>query len=245
MKYGVQLYSVRDSVKQNGMRETLRRVSEIGYTSVELAGYGDLDARDLRAALEEFSLKADGAHIGTKALLPENLEDTIADMQIIGIKRLIIPAAKLANAEQIQDFLDLINTALPRLREAGLEVGFHNHDTEFLPNEDDILPMDRLKEDTDLFFELDTYWAFHAGVDPLAEMDRMGNRLKLIHIKDGIPSLGSHSGKPLGLGEAPVEAVYRKAIERGLPIVVESETLTPDGMTEIQICYDYLKSLEA
>ena len=42
-----------------------------------------------------------------------------------------------------------------------------------------------------------------------------------------------------------MEAVYRKAIERGLPIVVESETLTPDGMTEISICYDYLKSLEA
>ena len=244
MKYGVQLYSVRDSVKDNGMEETLRRVAEIGYKSVELAGFGDLSAIDFRACLDEFGLSVDGAHVGTKALKADKIYETIADMEAIGCKRIIIPAAKLSNDEQIRDFLDLLTTALPILRMAGFEVGFHNHHTEFLPNDDGVIPMDTLKAETDLFFELDTYWAFHAGVDPLAEMERMGDRLKLIHIKDGIPSLGKESGKPLGLGEAPVEAVYRKAIERGLPIVVESETLTPDGLTEIKICYDYLKSLE-
>ena len=34
------------------------------------------------------------------------------------------------------------------------------------------------------------------------------------------------------------------SIEMGLPMVVESETCKPDGMTEAKICIEYLKSLE-
>ena len=64
----------------------------------------------------------------------------------------------------------------------------------------------------------------------------------VIHIKDG---LANREGKPLGLGTAPVAAVYKKAVEMGIPMVVESETLQPDGLTEAKICIDYLKSQEA
>ena len=48
----------------------------------------------------------------------------------------------------------------------------------------------------------------------------------------------------LGMGEAPVPAVYAKALAMKLPIIVESETQTPDGPTEACICMDYLRSLE-
>ena len=66
----------------------------------------------------------------------------------------------------------------------------------------------------------------------------------VIHIKDGIPSLGNDGGMPLGRGEAPVAAVYQKALAKKLPLIVESETLKPSGMDEITVCLDYLKSLE-
>ena len=145
---------------------------------------------------------------------------------------------------EIDLFLDQLAVALPTLRRAGFAVGFHNHDVEFRPNEDGIIPMDVLTHETDLFFELDTYWAFHAGKDPLAVMDEMGTRLRMIHIKDGIPSLGNDGGMPLGRGEAPVAAVYQKALAKKLPLIVESETLKPSGMDEITVCLDYLKSLE-
>ena len=51
-------------------------------------------------------------------------------------------------------------------------------------------------------------------------------------------------GMPLGMVEAPVPAVYAKALAMKLPIIVESETQTPDGPTEARICMDYLRSLE-
>ena len=245
MTYGVQLYSVRDAVKELGMRETLRRVAEIGYKSVELAGMGDLTARELLDALNENGLSVDGAHIGIKDLSPERLEATMADMKTIGNRRIIIPAAKVNNRENMDILLEKLAYAAPILQKEGFSIGFHNHAVEFEPNEDGIVPLRELEARTELFWELDTYWAFHAGVDPLAEMERMGDRLHLIHLKDGIPALGNASGRPLGMGEAPVEAVWRKALQMQLPIVVESETLTPDGLTEIRQCFDFLRALEA
>lgn len=244
MKYGVQLYSVRDSVKSAGMKETLCRVARIGYQSVEFAGFGDASAEEVRAWLDELGLSVDGAHISIKELEPDTIEQTVQNMKTIGSPRIIIPSARLKTAEEIEIFLQGVAFASPILAREGMSLGFHNHDTEYLPNEDGIVPMDVLKEKANLFFELDTYWAYHAGVDPVAEMERMGDRLHLIHIKDGDPTLGKDGGKPLGMGTAPVAAVYRKALERALPMVVESETLNPDGMTEITKCFEYLKAQE-
>lgn len=244
MNYGVQLYSVRDSVKENGMRETLRRVAEIGYKSVEFAGFGDATAEEVRVWLDEFGLSVNGSHNGIKDLMPDKIEKTIADMKAVGNTHIIIPWARVRTQADIDEFLASLTTALPRLREAGFSVGFHNHDKEYLENEDGIVPMSLLEGVDGLFFELDTYWAYHAGLDPVTEMERMGDRLKMIHIKDGIPALGYDGGKPLGQGTAPIKAVWEKAVALGLPIIVESETLTPDGMTEITQCIEYLRSLE-
>ena len=244
MHYGIQLYSVRDLTKSHGIIETLRRVAEIGYKSVEFAGFGTSSAEEVRAELDALGLSVDGAHIGIKELAPETIDRTMKDLKTVGCRRIIIPAAKLNTEENINIFLDQLAQATPKLCEEGFELGFHNHDVEFLPNEDDIIPMHVLEEKTDLFFELDTYWAYHAGLDPVVEMERMGTRLRMIHLKDGIPSLGKDGGKPLGEGDAPVKKVYDAAIQKGLPIIVESETLNPDGPTEAIICYRYLKSIE-
>ena len=78
-------------------------------------------------------------------------------------------------------------------------------------------------------------------------MEKLAERLIAIHIKDGFKSeavgVKAH-GMPLGMGEAPVPAVYAKALAMKLPIIVESEAQTPDGPTEARICMDYLRSLE-
>ena len=55
---------------------------------------------------------------------------------------------------------------------------------------------------------------------------------------------GTTTAGETALSTAPVAAVYAKAVELNVPMVVESETLQPDGLTEAKICIDYLKSLE-
>ena len=64
----------------------------------------------------------------------------------------------------------------------------------------------------------------------------------MIHLKDG--RRGGY-GIPLGQGDAPVADVVRYAETHGLAMVVESETLNPNGLAEAEACINYLKSLEA
>ena len=98
-----------------------------------------------------------------------------------------------------------------------------------------------IEKNTSVEFEIDTYWVYAAALDPVATLERLSDRVKVIHIKDGF---ADGKGMPLGRGTAPVADVYKKACEMGLRMVVESETLTPSGLAEAQICIDYLLSIE-
>ena len=69
-------------------------------------------------------------------------------------------------------------------------------------------------------------------------MERLKDRISVIHLKDGFKG---GKGIPLGEGTAPVLAVMEKAKELGIVMVVESETLTPDGPTEVAKCAEFLK----
>ena len=99
-----------------------------------------------------------------------------------------------------------------------------------------------LEKRCNVFFEIDTYWAFNAGLDPIQVMNRLADRLRVIHLKDG--HLGGQ-GKALGEGDAPVKAVRQRAIEMGIPMVVESETLTPTGIEEVGRCIKFLRQCDA
>lgn len=240
MKYGIQLYSIRD-ITPSDMRGALKRISEIGYKYVEFAGFFGHSADEIKGMLDEFGLEVSGTHTGWQELLPENYGATVAYHKTIGNKNIIIPGADLSSREKLDAFIDFINETAPKLAKDGIALGFHNHSGEFIMTDYGQIIHTELEKRTGIEFEIDTYWNFHAGQDPVATVERLKDRIKVIHIKDGMKN---GEGKPLGMGEAPVDAVYAKAKELGLLMVVESETLQPDGLTEAEICYKYLKSLE-
>ena len=68
-------------------------------------------------------------------------------------------------------------------------------------------------------------------------MDKYGDRVKFIHLKDGFKN---KEGKSLGQGTAPVKAVLAKAEATGRTVVVESEGLDPTGKEEVKRCIDFL-----
>jgi sugar phosphate isomerase/epimerase len=110
-----------------------------------------------------------------------------------------------------------------------------------MPNVDGSVALEQMIYRTDIKFEIDTYWAFVGMKNPVELITRLKDRIVRIHIKDGSPD---GKGMPLGMGDAPVKEVYDKAIELGFLMVVESETCTPSGIAEAEICINYLKSLE-
>ena len=238
-EYGIQMYSVRD-ITEKDMPGALRALAEMGYKNVEFAGFFGIPAEEIKKLLDDNGLKVSGTHTGWNEIA-EHFEETVAYHKAIGNPRIIIPGADLTTKAKLDVFIDMLNEFQPKLAAEGITLGYHNHDHEFKPNEDGQIIYDEIVARSNVALEIDTYWAYAAGKDPVAMMEALKERLPVIHIKDG---LSNREGKPLGQGTAPVAAVYAKAVELNVPMVVESETLQPDGLTEAKICIDYLKSLE-
>lgn len=234
-KYGIQLYSLRDTTKDD-FEGTLKAVADMGYKMVESAGFFGHDAKTVKGWLEKYGLEICSTHTGWGALV----DDFDATMQYhidIGCKNLIIPGAPHSNKEEIATLVAKINEWQPKLEANGITLHYHNHWQEFVPNEDGSVTYDALVNETKVFLQIDTYWAYVADKDPVALMDLYGDRVKFIHLKDGTKD---KIGKSLGLGTAPVKAVLEKAEATGRTIVVESEGLDPTGKEEVKRCIDFL-----
>ncbi len=248
MNYGLQMYSVRDASEKN-FAEAIEAVAKIGYKYIEFAGFFGLSAEEVRELLDKNGLVCSGTHSPWTDLRPTKIMETIKYHKIIGNPRYIIPAADLSALENLDEFCKVMNFAQPILAAEGMELAFHNHSGEFAVRPWGSTIHAELERRTNINFEIDTFWAFNANLDPIATLERLKDRISVIHLKDGFkantPDFKGARGMALGEGEAPVAAVRRKAIELGLTMVVESETCTPTGIEEVTRCFNYLKKLDA
>lgn len=239
MEYGIQLYSIRD-LTESSLEEGVARVARLGFSSVEFAGFFGRSPEQVCEMLKNNDIKISGTHSSFDDLV-NDYEGTVAFHKAIGNKYYIVPGYDLNSQEKLDAFVEKVALISPKLKEDGITLGYHNHAHEFVPNADGSVVFEQLLYRTDIKLELDTYWAFVGMKDPVTLMERIKDRLIFIHIKDGDDK---GNGKPLGMGEAPLADIYNKAVELGIPMVVESETCTPSGIAEAEICIDYLKTLE-
>lgn len=238
-KYGVQLYGLRD-IAEKDIRLAIKAAADTGYKYVEFAGFFDRTPEQICSYLDECGVEVISSHTVIDQLKPENLEKTVEYHKAIGNKNITMPFIWLNTREDLERSIEVINYALPILKDSGITLSVHNHYNELLPTEYGVIPYDEIEARTDISFQLDTFWAFFAGKDPVALMEHYYSigRLSAIHLKDG---LLDRSSKALGEGVAPVEAVLTKALELGIPIIVESEGLDPNGTEENARCFDFLK----
>jgi sugar phosphate isomerase/epimerase len=239
MDYGLQLYSVRD-VTGTDLEGTLKKVAEIGYRYVEFAGFFGHSAEQVKAMLDNYGLIVSGTHSGFDDL-DKDFAGTVKYHHAIGNTNYIVPGAPWGTTAELNETIEKMNKYKPMLAAEGIRLAYHNHDGEFKPNLDGQIAHEEMERRTDIDFQIDTFWAFVAGRDPIEVITRLKDRVHVIHLKDG---LRNGQGFALGEGEAPVAAVREKAIELGMHMVVESETLQPDGISEVTRCFNYLKTLE-
>lgn len=252
-KYGLQMYSVRD-LTGNSMKDALEKVAALGYHYIEYAGFFGNTAEDVKAWMDELGLECSGTHTHLSALADENIEETIKYHKTIGCDNIIVPSCDWSSKEKCEGVLAAFEKAQKTLAEHGIRLGYHNHSMEFLPTPDGIVFEDELFEKTNVEMEIDTFWLFNSGLDTIEYLEAHKDRIKVIHIKDGIPSAAedkvygrAHNnvqGKSLGSGEAPVKAVHDWAVKNNVLMVVESEGLDPTGIEEVGRCIDYLNSID-
>ena len=187
-RVGLMLYSLRGDCARD-FEGTLRGVREIGYEGVELIDLYGHDARHVRALLDELGLAVCGRHASLEAI-EGDLDALAGELRAVGSDRLVLAwIAPPASVEEAGAVVARIAALAKRVRDAGLRLGFHNHDGELRPLDDGRTVLDRLLEldEDELFFEVDLGWAWFAGVEPAAVVERLAPRVPLVHVKDLAP----------------------------------------------------------
>jgi sugar phosphate isomerase/epimerase len=205
----LQLYTVREE-SQKGFLKTIEAVAEMGYQGVEFAGYFGHSAKEIRACLDANGLEVAGTHTGIDTVRDDTLAATIELNQILGNRNLIVPwlpdemrSSRGAWLRTAQLFNELVDKVEP----AGMRIGYHNHDMEFIPMNGE-MPWDVFAAATrqEVILQLDTGNAGVRQVDPVPFLKRYPGRTVTIHIKE---HSRSNPDALIGEGDIPFAEVVK------------------------------------
>lgn len=241
MQYAVQMYALR-SVCVEDLKAGLRAAAEAGYTGVEFAGYFGHSAQTVAGWLKEYQLEAMGAHIHIDEICAD-VDGIIAYQKALGNTRIISPAGRMQTVEDEKELARKLNSVLPKIREAGMQLYHHNHTWEFAKAPDGRYLFELLAEDVpELRLEVDVYWAYRGGADAIAFMKKYADRMDIFHAKDGDQNGGTLAGQ----GAVALDEILAYTKRAGFAwAVVESEA-SNDANEQIDVVrkdYAYISSL--
>lgn len=209
----VQLYSVRDAIADD-LEGTLERLAALGFQNVEPYGAFVAGSDAYAAALASTGLRAPSAHAGVLDL--DDPSPAFEAAAAIGVRTIIDPAHRTDDWESVEGIARIaerMNTAATRAEEYGLTFGYHNHwwELEAQPGGTPALELLAARLDDRVVLEVDTYWVEVGGVDAPALLGRLGDRVQLIHVKDGDKTRDTKAQLPAGAGAMDVPAVLGAA----------------------------------
>ncbi len=239
LQVALQLYTVRDETRLD-FAGTLQRVAQIGYAGVEFAGYGNLTSLEMSDLLAETKLKAVSTHLGVAALEGTQLSASIRYCKDIGCSFIVLPSLpkEWRTQEGIKVLAPRLNAIGRQCQEHGITFGYHNHDFEFT-KVDGLYLLDYLLQATDpslVKIELDVYWAAYAGIDPVAYVQELVDRVILVHLKD---MAADRSMTEVGKGMLNLRQICAFAQVRGLWGIVEHDHPQIPSLESAKISFAY------
>ena len=163
-----------------------------GYTAVEGFGglYGDALSETIDA-LSATGLKMRTGHFDL-ASLETDPKGVLTTAGALGMEMIVVPY--IAPDDRPTDtagwsaYGTRLDAAGAAVRDAGLGFAYHNHDFELAPTPTGEIPMDLILENApNTAWECDAAWVVKGGADPLPWIDRHGERIAAIHLKDIAP----------------------------------------------------------
>ena len=237
---GLQLYTVREQL-QKDFDGTLKKVAAAGYQEVEMAGFYNRSAGEVKKSLEAAGLSCPSAHYPLVELMT-GLDAKIGYAKNLGLHYMICAfpwvadpsrfkgagssplaqAMALANGLTLDDWkwnAEQFNKIGEQTRKAGIQFGYHNHDLEF-KEFNGVMAYDEILGHTDpelVTLELDCGWMKVAGHDPAACLRTYPTRYSMLHVKDErnlsqpTTSLLGASATELGRGKIDYRPIFEAA----------------------------------
>lgn len=141
---GFQTFPVRDKMGKD-LAGTLKAMADLGYTHAEMCypidyagiGYGfmkDMTPADIKKTFNDNGLTVTSSHFGMGGLSPEKIDASIEWAKGLGLTQMICSTFWLPKTAKLDDYYkecDKLNKAAEKIKAAGMQAGFHNHDMEF------------------------------------------------------------------------------------------------------------------
>ena len=245
MKIGYQLYSALELCQtEQGLRDTICKIAQMGYDGVEFFSYVDMSAAQVRQLLADNGIEGLNAHVQLSQW-QTSLDEEIEYAVQAGVPMITIPY--IAPADRTAELYSSLRQSLPawveKCKKNGIKACYHNHEFEY-ETIDGQLVLDIFAQASPLlYFELDTFWAMYAGLDPVAELEKRKNQLGAVHIKD---YLNKTTSPPtfcaVGHGKMDVCSIIEKSKQLDIDwLVVEQDNSQIDALESAKLSLDFIR----
>ncbi|MFA6242087.1 MAG: sugar phosphate isomerase/epimerase [Candidatus Hydrogenedentales bacterium] len=244
LPFALQLYTVRDHMDTD-IPGTLKRVKEIGYDNVELAGLGPYTAEEYSYFLADAGLTAISAHFGFNEVVHETAMVAEAG-DALGLAFIVMP---WLGGELCPDMdawvanIAALDQSGASLREMGITLCYHNHAHEFERINGKCI-FDQIFDTAspeNLSAELDTYWAKFGGADPVSTIKKYTGRCPLIHVKD-MEAEEPRSFTELGRGIMDWKSIFAAARHADVRwYIVEQDVCKGDSLESARIGAEFMR----
>ena len=256
----IQLFTLRDQLAID-LEGTLQALADIGYTRVEHAGFVGRTVTQFKAALDAAGLRATSGHVQIpQPFDPAAWTASLADARVLRSRYIVHPffGINFGTGEVVRTtapweaFARDLNRAGRMARDAGLKLGYHNHNWEFFRLTDDPsrTAYDVLTEVTDpdlVHLELDLFWATRGARDPVDLIEQHKGRVLQYHVKD-MNQAGSFEDP--GQGLIDFARIFRHSDEAGVrEYIVERDDAgtaprePADALDTARVGYQFLSTV--
>lgn len=236
----LQLYTVREHLAQDFIG-TMEKVAAMGFVGVETAFFEDISLNHAAEVIKDLDLQVPSVHCSIP--LGDQEKEVLELAEAFDCQRLVWHGwpqdADYSSVEGIKRLAKRYNKANEVAKAHGCSFGIHNHWWEYELVEGQYpYQVLQLEMDESIFFEVDTYWVKTAGLNPVDVVTELGNRVPLLHLKDG-PAQKDHLKLAAGSGvmDFPAIAQSAKAAEW---LILELDDCATDMLNAVEESYQYL-----
>lgn len=187
---------LKEKFEELGAFETLKKVSELGYNSVEISQIPMTpeNVAEIKRAKDELGMEIaslscvvedDGS--GGNDDLETKFDKIVADCKELDVDLLrigMLPFPNMKNLDTVLEFTRKANDYAARLQKEGINLYYHNHHVEFRKYDGKFLLDIIAEECPDLGFEIDLHWVQRGGASPIDVLNKHAGRTALVHLKD-------------------------------------------------------------
>lgn len=255
MRTGLNLYSIRNLIKtEEDFLKTALNLAEMGYDSMQYSG-GEYDPDRIARVSAASCLPVTLTHIPYDRIVNEP-ERLMEEHNRFGCKCIGLGALNsqfLINESIFKDSVEKLEKSAEKMLECGFRFCYHHHAFEFFRINGETAFDYMLNNAPHINFTMDTYWLQYGGVDIISTLEKVGDKVAFLHLKDYMIGAqqkedGKYKFEPIFAPVGDGNINFKPIVDFGNKIGVEdflveqdNAALLPDTLEQVKRSIEYIK----